>query len=290
MKSSKWHYTDKLGKQQGPISSRELKKLCTDSTISKNSMVWKEGMPNWHPISEVEVLKKKIEEEPKNLYTKKDRESKYDHSTHTSTNVNMDEYKGIGRIFYLIGIIIILVLPAATAYFIWGKDIIALTESDASALQEKFSAPDTNTLILAAISVALILALYLWLHAARLKSTGMSRLASILAFVPLINIYIHLRCIAYPKKYSKTKTLDFPGKLIVFIFFLSIIIPVAHAFTNGKSYNFKVPDISKFFETAQEKAESINHKEGDISSRRRQLDSKIDEIGNAAARGAASGQ
>ena len=147
MSSSKWYYTDTLGKQQGPISSRELKKLCENSQISKNSMIWKESMSNWRPISDVEVLKKKIEDEPKDLYTKKDKESKYDHSTHTSTNVNMAEYKGIGRLFYLIGIII-LVLPAATAYFIWGKDIIALTEPNSEALQEKFSNPDTNTCLL----------------------------------------------------------------------------------------------------------------------------------------------
>ncbi len=45
------------GQQAGPVSFDQLKMLFANRTINKESLVWKQGMPNWSPLKDVEELK-----------------------------------------------------------------------------------------------------------------------------------------------------------------------------------------------------------------------------------------
>ena len=44
--SDQWHY-NRGGKQAGPVSGAELKRLVSSGQLSLADQVWKEGMPNW---------------------------------------------------------------------------------------------------------------------------------------------------------------------------------------------------------------------------------------------------
>ena len=39
--------------QRGPVSEDELGELIKDGIISAETRVWKEGMTDWYPVSEV---------------------------------------------------------------------------------------------------------------------------------------------------------------------------------------------------------------------------------------------
>lgn len=44
--ADQWHFSIN-GKQAGPISSSELKQLASSGRLSRNDLVWKDGLPNW---------------------------------------------------------------------------------------------------------------------------------------------------------------------------------------------------------------------------------------------------
>lgn len=50
-----WYYTAN-GQQQGPVTAADLKKIAQARTISREDLVWKEGMPNWVPAKNVKGL------------------------------------------------------------------------------------------------------------------------------------------------------------------------------------------------------------------------------------------
>ncbi len=45
-----WYYAHN-GQQQGPVSEAEIVKLFQAGTISPTSLVWKDGLPDWQPLS-----------------------------------------------------------------------------------------------------------------------------------------------------------------------------------------------------------------------------------------------
>lgn len=54
--ASAWHYM-KDGKQCGPVSSAELKKLASSGELQSTDVLWKEGMADWVPACELPGLK-----------------------------------------------------------------------------------------------------------------------------------------------------------------------------------------------------------------------------------------
>jgi len=50
-----WFYA-KEGKQLGPVSSDELRRLASEKSLGPTDLVWKEGMANWRPASEIEGI------------------------------------------------------------------------------------------------------------------------------------------------------------------------------------------------------------------------------------------
>src|SRR2546421_8359958 len=41
-----WYYTND-GKQMGPVTTAELKRLAASGSLKPTDLVWKDGMPNW---------------------------------------------------------------------------------------------------------------------------------------------------------------------------------------------------------------------------------------------------
>lgn len=53
--ATQWYYAID-GQQAGPVSSKELKALADDGELKGGDLVWKEGMPDWLPASQVQGL------------------------------------------------------------------------------------------------------------------------------------------------------------------------------------------------------------------------------------------
>ena len=66
--------------------------------------------------------------------------------------------------------------------------------------------------------MAALVAATAWIVVMRLKNTGWSGWWALGMLVPLLNIYVGLRAIAFPEGYSDHKTLDTPAKVIIGIF------------------------------------------------------------------------
>lgn len=52
----KWYY-NAAGVEQGPVTIRDLKDLVSRGELGSNSFIWKDGMDDWAPLSEIPELK-----------------------------------------------------------------------------------------------------------------------------------------------------------------------------------------------------------------------------------------
>ena len=57
MPASVQYYYALDGQQAGPVSFDQLKTLFAARKINKDTLVWKQGLPNWSPLKDVEELK-----------------------------------------------------------------------------------------------------------------------------------------------------------------------------------------------------------------------------------------
>ena len=55
MSESIWYYA-RGESEQGPISSAQIKALAATGALRRDDLVWKEGMQNWLPASDVDEL------------------------------------------------------------------------------------------------------------------------------------------------------------------------------------------------------------------------------------------
>ena len=53
--ASQWHYS-RDGKEFGPVSSAELKKLAATEKLLRTDFLWKEGMADWKPAGQFPKL------------------------------------------------------------------------------------------------------------------------------------------------------------------------------------------------------------------------------------------
>jgi len=51
--ASQWFYADASQQQQGPVDSATLANVYQRGEITSNTLVWREGLPNWVPFSQV---------------------------------------------------------------------------------------------------------------------------------------------------------------------------------------------------------------------------------------------
>ena len=54
--SREWYYVDDKRRALGPISISKLQELFEDDSISKETLVWYEGLGNWKKIEAIEGL------------------------------------------------------------------------------------------------------------------------------------------------------------------------------------------------------------------------------------------
>lgn len=54
-----WHYT-KMGLQQGPVPEEELRQKIRRAEIGGSTLVWREGMADWLPLSQVAELNEPV--------------------------------------------------------------------------------------------------------------------------------------------------------------------------------------------------------------------------------------
>lgn len=66
--------------------------------------------------------------------------------------------------------------------------------------------------VLQGMAVAYVLVFVLVVN--RLRNIGMSAWYSLLILIPIVNIYIGIKCLVCPKGYEETKTLDTAGRVI----------------------------------------------------------------------------
>ncbi len=78
-------------------------------------------------------------------------------------------------------------------------------------------------LTVAAVVVAM------WLAVMRLKNTGWSGWWVLGMFVPLLNVYVGIRALAFPEGYSDHKTLDTPAKVIIALFVGFLVLGIGAA-------------------------------------------------------------
>ena len=51
------YYYSSNGQQMGPVPYNQLKVLFANRTINRDTLIWKQGMPNWMALKDIEELK-----------------------------------------------------------------------------------------------------------------------------------------------------------------------------------------------------------------------------------------
>lgn len=132
-------------------------------------------------------------------------------------NVEQSANGGIGRLAYFLGTLAIL----------FGVCVIALTMLYVGLLDsEETNTPEKVLTLLGTVAAVYLVTL-------RLKNAAYNVWWAVCCFIPILNVYIGLVCLAGPEGYGDHKTLDVPGKIIAGLFFtiivLSILMPMINA-------------------------------------------------------------
>ena len=83
-----------------------------------------------------------------------------------------------------------------------------------------------------AVSLAVVVAVFGGV-VYRLRNIGSNCWWSLLFFVPLLNVALMFRCIAFPEGYRDSRALDMPGKVLVTIVFGSILSLLGYLLYDG---------------------------------------------------------
>ena len=78
-------------------------------------------------------------------------------------------------------------------------------------------------------ALALMMGGSIYVLVQRLRNTGSNGWWAALIFVPLVNIYIGLKALAFPEGYDDHKQLDGPAKIIMALFLGSIVLGIVAA-------------------------------------------------------------
>jgi TM2 domain-containing membrane protein YozV/predicted RNA-binding Zn-ribbon protein involved in translation (DUF1610 family) len=62
--AAEWHYADAQGKSQGPLTRAMMAQLARSGEINSSTLVWKEGMREWTPMSAVPELPEVVRRQP----------------------------------------------------------------------------------------------------------------------------------------------------------------------------------------------------------------------------------
>ncbi len=53
MSTSIWHFANRSGQQQGPVTATDLRAAFERGELDANTLVWRDGFPEWQPLSQV---------------------------------------------------------------------------------------------------------------------------------------------------------------------------------------------------------------------------------------------
>ena len=121
-----------------------------------------------------------------------------------SENMPRREYGGIGRAAYFgLGILL--------------NVIVQVVQAGGVAVQ-------SPALVYATIPFALVGGCVLAWH--RCRNLGMNPWWCLGIMIPILNIFVGIRCLAYPEGYEDHKTLDGPAKVIIGLFLALILFAV----------------------------------------------------------------
>ena len=237
--TSQWHYTDKTGTQTGPVSTEELYSLLTSNSIPTTSMVWKEGMPGWKSINQIQefAIQPASPVNPAPVATPQPPPTLSAVSTETPaptinpyeapTIPNSEEYYscetadygGIGRLaYFLISIVVSIAIGG-------GKFAMGASEYAAKGSQV---AQDNLPIVLGFAALSIFTFFYLMF--ARFKNIGMSRWWALGLFAPILNIFVSIWLISRQGAWVETQRLDTAGKIIAWLcwgFTILTIIAIA---------------------------------------------------------------
>lgn len=120
------------------------------------------------------------------------------------------------------------------------------------AVQEGFM---NASMIANAVSLVIALVTLLMVFS-RLQNLGMSRWNFLWNLVPIASIWINYRIVACPAGYAESKKLDGPGKMLAFVYFASIILPIvgigALVFALSTGALGELPDLEPLLKQLQE--------------------------------------
>ena len=223
---TKWFHTDNTGAQVGPVPLSELKTLISEGKVPSSGLAWTEGMSDWQSFNQIPALQNIAPSPPEVMKTAAPAatatKSKNPYSSPKTHNHGYSEdtrYGGIGRLLY-IGLNLLLGLA-------FGALVVMLIMQVGPENIEKLEETH-GVILLAAYGITILLSLLL--TAIRLKNTGCSMAWTLLAFIPIANIVIGLRCLCAQEGYSDASGLDLPGKItaimILLLFVFGIIAPI----------------------------------------------------------------
>ncbi len=233
-----WHYTDRTGQQQGPVSFEELRELVSSKSIPSTSMVWNATMPAWKPVCQVPEFspstlaqslastQSPTAQQPSppsrraakpDKTPKKDSVNPYESTSPAQTPtakapdipLSYEEvysrpptYDGVGRLSYLIIRPILYLLFLVAAFF-----VARFTGIEAI----YYGAP----ILFIFFSIRLI--------ALRFINIGMSGWWTLGLLVPLLNLPLYFILNILPPGYAYSKKLDVAAYILGFLFLLPII-------------------------------------------------------------------
>lgn len=216
-----WHYME--GRATiGPLTEAHLQSLASTGQINATTMVWSAGMSGWEAASKyflvvaqparsaissppplpIESQSTSTSEQPKQVIS----------STNKLNPISVSKYGGIRQLQYL-GI-----------YFgIFIANVVVIAVISAGGNSDALEGGVT-------VLFAFIYAIPTFF---RLKNTGSNPWWSVASVIPLIGLFIGIRCLIYQEGYEATKKLDTAGKTVswviagIFVLFILCIILAA---------------------------------------------------------------
>lgn len=267
--NTQWHYTDKTGKQAGPITTAEFLKLIASKEVPSTAMAWKEGMAGWQPVGQINELSAAPADGPTQNTAPPLPKARSQQSSGQQTADTVDPYAspdsakpsesalsyeevyemnaetrygGVGRLAYFLLSLLISILSNILAYTV--------------ALQTA----DTALVFWGGMLVCLLLSIIVTLG--RFKNIGMSRWWFFGLIVPLLNIYLSICLLARQEGWIATRKLDTTGKVIAWVFGIFIIatlalVAVSVLFFAGTAYNQAAKETERRIQQKQEQQEQV---------------------------------
>lgn len=211
--------------QEGPFTAKQIAAIHSLGEFdAETAHAWKEGMPEWLPVSTSGVLAEAAEVPVSSIPQPTIRpviaESPYTppkaangglYSERQSIEIPL-EYPGIGRL----------------AYFLWsmGLNVAAYAAMFLLAVVLVQSADSGSPMVVFLLLILLVGAGGIYLAVLRARNLGMSGVAALWCFVPVMNFWMAWRLMACPAGYHDHESLDTAGKVVSILMGLLIVLPI----------------------------------------------------------------